>query len=191
MDFNTQVETISSEQFDSLFSGNDTQPTATPGADNLIVGKDKVPQVTNNTGADIPFIDLDTLEEGTTEKTTEEAVAEPTEKVEEKVETEPKVEEPSQEDVDQSKVILKNTVNFLIEKGIWQDFDGRDDLELDEETYAELAVKQDEARLTDKFNELVDSTGDYGEAIISHIKNGGNPDEIIDIFKEQKQVGSQ
>jgi hypothetical protein len=40
------------------------------------------------------------------------------------------------------------------------------------------------------FEELLDSTGVYGKAIIGHIKNGGNPDEIIDIFKEQKALQS-
>jgi len=58
------------------------------------------------------------------------------------------------------------------------------------DVYSELALKQNEAAALDMFNELVDSTGGYGKAIISHIKEGGNPDEIIDLFKEQKQLES-
>ena len=38
------------------------------------------------------------------------------------------------------------------------------------------------------FNELIDNTGEYGKAIISYIKQGGDANEIIDIFKEQKSV---
>jgi hypothetical protein len=40
------------------------------------------------------------------------------------------------------------------------------------------------------FDEMVDSTGTFGKAIIDFVKNGGNPDEIIDLFKEQKQIES-
>jgi hypothetical protein len=86
------------------------------------------------------------------------------------------------------KQMLSSTVDYLIQSGKWVDFEGREDLELTDEVYADLVVKQDEYRVSKMFNELVDSTGDYGKAIISHIKNGGNPDEIIDIFKEQKQL---
>lgn len=86
--------------------------------------------------------------------------------------------------------VLKNTVDYLIQQGAWEDFDGRDEMELNEETYAQLVLEQDRRRVQGMFEELVDSTGAYGKAIIDYVKNGGNPDEIIDLFKEQKQVDS-
>lgn len=95
--------------------------------------------------------------------------------------------------VDKAEVssILKNTVDYLIEQGVWQDFDGREDLtdeDYTEDTYAQLAAKQDENRLNAKFSELLDSTGPYGKAIIDFVSQGGNPDQIIDLFKEQQRV---
>lgn len=96
--------------------------------------------------------------------------------------------EPSEEEKQSIKEALKNTVNYLVEKGMWLDFEGREDLEIDDETYAELAVKQDEARVSKMFSELVDSTGPYGKAIIGFIKQGGDPEAVIDIFKESKQI---
>lgn len=84
--------------------------------------------------------------------------------------------------------VLKNTVDYLVDQGIWDDFDNRDQLELNEETYATLVREQDNRRVQSMFEELVDSTGSYGKAIIDFVKNGGNPDEIIDLFKEQKRV---
>ena len=84
--------------------------------------------------------------------------------------------------------ILKNTVNYLVEKGLWLDWEGREDLEIDQKTYAEIAAKQDEARVGKLFDELIDSTGPYGKAIIGFVKQGGDPDAVIDIFKEQKQI---
>jgi hypothetical protein len=82
--------------------------------------------------------------------------------------------------------VLKSTVDYLVEQGIWQDFEGREDMEITEQTYAELVAKQDQARVQNMFDELVDSTGPFGKAIIEFTKNGGSPDEIIDLFKEQK-----
>ena len=86
--------------------------------------------------------------------------------------------------------VLKNTVDYLVQQGAWEDFDGREELELDENTYAQLVMAQDQRRVEGMFNELVDSTGVYGKAIIDYVKSGGNPDEIIDLFKEQKQIDS-
>lgn len=86
--------------------------------------------------------------------------------------------------------VLKSTVDYLVEQGIWQDFEGREDMEFDEETYAKLVAEQDKVRVQGMFDELLDSTGPFGKAIIEFTKNGGNPDEIIDLFKEQKTVES-
>lgn len=88
----------------------------------------------------------------------------------------------------EAKEVLKNTVDYLITSGIWQDFEGRENLEITQEVYAQLASEQNRFQVEQMFSELVDETGDYGKAIITHIKSGGNPDEIIDLFKEQKQI---
>jgi len=86
------------------------------------------------------------------------------------------------------KEVLKNTVNYLVEKGLWKDFDNRDEIEFTEDLYAELAEKQAQEKVDEMYKELLDSSGVYGKAIINHIKQGGNPDEIIDLFKEQKAI---
>lgn len=179
MDFSSQLQTVSEDVLNSLFS---EEPIETAKAD---AGADKtnVQQDTTKIGTkqedDIPFIDdVDKLDVTDDAAASEEDVADD--------KKEDKAEPPA--NLDEVKTVLKNTTNFLIEKGIWSDFEGREDLELDEETYAALSLKQAETQVEDLFSELLDSTGDYGKAIISHIKNGGNPDEIIDIFKEQKQI---
>lgn len=86
--------------------------------------------------------------------------------------------------------VLKNTVDYLVQQGVWDDFENREEMELDEEAYAKLVVEQDKRRVQGMFDEMVDSTGPFGKAIIDFVKNGGNPDEIIDLFKEQKQVAA-
>jgi len=84
--------------------------------------------------------------------------------------------------------ILKSTVDYLIQTGIWEDFEGREELDVTEEVYAKLVQAQDTARVESLFSEMVDSTGPFGKAIIDFVKTGGNPDDIIDLFKEQKSI---
>jgi len=195
----TQIAQLSSTDLDSLFEG-------TPNADTLIVGKEGGDGTDNkeinkdplNTG-DIPFFDDKLLEDETT-KTPEELAAEAKAKEEAdkaltdaekaKLEAEAKVKEEADKLANAPEVnaVLKNTVDFLVKEGLWADFDGRDGLEITQEVYADLAAKQTQHAAYEIVNELIDSTGDYGKAIIQHIKAGGNPDEIIDLFKEQKSL---
>ena len=87
--------------------------------------------------------------------------------------------------------ILKRTVDFMVEKGIWADFKGREELtEIDADTYAHLATQQDRYRVEKVLDEMIDETGPAGKAIINHIRNGGDPEEVIDIFKERKAIES-
>ncbi len=99
-------------------------------------------------------------------------------------------EEEEEEEGSDVKSVLKSTVDYLIQAGLWTDFEGREGLDIDEETYAKLVAQQDSLRVNGMFDELVDSTGPFGKAIIDYVKNGGSPDEIIDLFKEQKQIES-
>lgn len=198
MDFNAQLQTISSEQLDSLFEG-------TPSVKDLTLGDEKTGGDDNHnvlhSTSNIPFVELDKdgnpIEEKKVEEPAKTDDKPPKEEkpVEEKPaegeapKEEPK-KEPTEEEKTQTSEILKNTTQYLIDKGIWKDFDEKENIEFTDELYAELSAKQAEAKVSDLFDELIDSTGAYGKAIISHIKAGGNPDEIIDLFKEQKQVES-
>lgn len=192
MSFESQITQLDSSQLDSLFTDI---PNSTPNADTLIVGKDDVKVVKQDT--QIPFIDnLDDLDKDDTTDDTDDKSK--TDDVNDKVDDK-KVDDKDDkgsEDDDKGndennesvKEVLKNTVEYLINSGQWVDFEGRENLEITQEVYADLVAKQDEHRVSQMFSELLDSTGEYGKAIISHIKTGGNPDEIIDLFKEQKQI---
>lgn len=185
------IQNISDSQLDALFGTVDTPIEATP--QNIISETEVQPSREPIDG--LPNIDFDALE-AAAEKAATETPADTSTTIEEETPTIEKekeslpIEETTIETAPEVKDILKNTVSYLIEKGLWKDFDGREEMEIDESTYAELAVSQNTHSLNEMFNELVDSTGAYGKAIIEHIKEGGNPDTIIDIFKEQKEIKS-
>ncbi|XAI97416.1 hypothetical protein [Leptolyngbya phage Lbo-JY46] len=200
-EFSSQIVSLSQEQLDSFFS--DT-PEGTPSANDLnagkkeeiskenpkkeVVEKPQPKEIEKINPEDIPDFEEEEEEQEDTEEEIEVKKEEPKKKKEAK-NKEPE-EVIKEEDTPEVKEILKSTVDFLIKSGQWLDFDGREDLEIDNETFGKLAAEQDQFRVQNLFSELVDSTGDYGKAIIAHIKNGGNPEDIIDIFKEQKQIES-
>lgn len=198
MSFDTQVTQLESSQLESLF---EAVPSTTPNANDLKGAREDSPVALTNPA--IPFLDdIDGLEEKVEDKiedkveepkTEEEKAKAEEDKVKAEKEAADKLEADEKakkeaENLPAINEVLKNTVEYLVSSGQWADFDGREDLEVTQEVYAELVAKQDEHRVTQMFSELLDSTGDYGKAIISHIKKGGNPDEIIDLFKEQKSL---
>lgn len=203
MSFDAQVTQLSENDLDRLF---EAAPTGTPTADTLAVGKQQTEEKIVIDGANgidsIPTFDDSLLaDEKDAEEVAEEKPEEKPEKVDKKapVATEEEVEEEKSEEKEEEEeavdagavtTVLKNTVDYLVNQGLWVDFEGRENLEITEEVYAELAAKQAQHTAYEIVNELIDSTGAYGKAIISHIKNGGNPDEIIDLFKEQKSIDS-
>jgi hypothetical protein len=167
-----KIDIITPEAFDQLF-GENTQ-TAPPKTDE----KPILPPTDQ-----IPIVNFDDLEKEE-EKEPQPKDEKPEEKKEEPEEKKEEVEQVG----DEVKVTLKNTVNFMIEQGLWEDFEGRDTIEFDNDTYAALALEQNQRQVDKIVNEVLDQTGDYGKAIIQHIRQGGNPDEVIDLFKEHKRI---
>ena len=207
MPFESQITQLSTDQLDRLF---DATPDTTPTADTLAVGKESPkdePLISKSQpgGLDnIPFLEDEAEDEtepvhGKDKEDNKPAEDKSTKANASKVKDDAVADDihPDGTKPDDSTTgdsisnvneILKNTVEYLVKSGKWVDFEGREDLDIDEEVYADLVKKQDDYRVSNMFNEMLDSTGEYGKAIISHIKGGGNPDEIIDLFKEQKQI---
>lgn len=93
-------------------------------------------------------------------------------------------------DNDESAVkdFLKTRAEYLIKKGEWADFEGREDMEWDEDTFAEIELQQRQYQKQGMREEILDSFGPYGREIAEFASNGGDPDQLIDIFKEQQRV---
>jgi hypothetical protein len=197
-DLTTSVTTISPEQLDELFK--DTPPEGTPSADDLKIGKeDKKIEPTQSNSFDT--IDLDAID-----KAAEEAKKEETKEEEKKVEgktedkTESKVtlpavetkeekkDEPKTDEVKADPALLKSNVNYLIQKGIFKDFEGREDLEMTEEIYAELLEAQVNRAVEERYDVKKSSAGEEGKAILDFLEKGGDPDVIVDLFKEKKEI---
>jgi hypothetical protein len=191
---NSTIASIGEDEFNSLFAESSE---GNPKPDEILGGKqpevkdtkeDKVEKVQPSSLQSVDIIDdLDALLDED-EKEADEEEEEKEEKKSKKSKKEEKSEDLEDNDQAQVSAVLKNTVNYLVEKGIWSDWDGRDTAEIDENMYAEIAAQQDQHRVSKMFSELVDQTGPYGKAIIEFVNQGGNPDEILDIFKKEKEI---
>lgn len=88
------------------------------------------------------------------------------------------------------KDFLKQRANLLIKKGEWADFEGSDEVEWDEDTFADMEIQQRNYAKQQMREEILDSFGPYGKDIADYASKGGDPDKLIDIFKEQQMIGS-
>jgi hypothetical protein len=86
------------------------------------------------------------------------------------------------------KDFLQKRGELLIEKGEWVDFEGREDFEWTEENFAQLEIDQRKFQKEQMVEEILNSFGPTGREIAQYTQNGGNPDDLIDIFKEQQRV---
>jgi len=152
MSFDSQVVELSSADLDRLF---DSTPEGTPSADTLSLGKEstEVHVTKSDNGVDVfddSMLAADEKEvKETPEVTSEENISE-------------EIPEEAADDNEEGSVtdtsvngVLKNTVDYLISQGLWSDFEGREDLEITQETYAELAARQAQNSAYDILDELV------------------------------------
>lgn len=191
-----KMETLSDDIFSQLM---DEVPAKTVTPDNLLGGKKTEPKSTNDDkggkgkGKEAPKEEDIEEEKPLKQEDIDQHLSYLNEDDEDEEDLKDKNKQPKvekQEPEEESSNILQMQAQLLIEKGVWKEFEGMEDFDWTNESYAELVEQQAIWGAEDMFHELVDSTGAYGKAIISHVQNGGNPEEIIDLFKEAKKIES-
>jgi hypothetical protein len=176
-EFDSSIEMIDDDAFEAAFSGK------TPKAEDLKTGgpKDekeekKEPIVPATKDDEIEIVEDEDEENDDSEEEEEAKKKKPV-----------KAEHKEEEEVDENaQATLKAHVDHLINTGAWKDLEDKDNIVWTDELFAEVAEQQVQEKALDYFNELVDRSGMYGKSILQHIANGGDPDKILDLFKEQK-----
>lgn len=95
-----------------------------------------------------------------------------------------------EDEEEQIKNFLKARADYLVKKGEWADWDGRDKTEWTEEAFAEMELQQRQHTREKLRDELLGSFGRYGKQIAEFAENGGDEDELIDIFRQEQEVQS-
>jgi len=130
----------------------------------------------------------DSTNDADKDKEGEEVTTDNEEEITEDTDNEEEDEEVTEEPDDDTKDFLKARVNLLIKKGEWADFEGSEEMEWDEDSFADMEIQQRAYQKQVMRDELLDSFGPYGKEIADYVSKGGNPDTLIDIFKEQQRV---
>lgn len=194
--FHSEIISVDDEAFEAAFEEAPKLPTAdqlkTPGEEDT---KDKEKE--KKTPAAPPTSDIEEVdfeeEEAEEEKTEKKAPEKKAAAKDKTPEPAPKEEETEEEETEEEEggspdkvALLKAHAQHLIETGVWDEVEDFDQIEWTDEVFTELSERQSMNKAETYFNELVDRSGVYGKTILAHIENGGNPDDVIDIFKEQK-----
>ena len=178
----------------------------TPGADDLLGGKKKAQESSEEPDPADPDLELDepiepkaaapkrnrieeTPAEKASKKTTDEVADELFGKEEETLDDQGKVVKkpvlaakkvtPTDQEVDYQAVYEA----FVADK-VWGEVDVPEDFKWDAEGFKQIQALQSKTQ----YEDLLDKTGTYGKAIIEFEKNGGNPGEILTLFREQRTI---
>lgn len=107
---------------------------------------------------------------------------EPKKEIKKEPKSEPKpkkAEIPKDADIDYEALYQK-----MVEDGVWEEVEVPEGTEWTKETFLEVQKLQAES----KYEDLLSKTGTYGKAIIEFEKNGGNPSELLNLFREQRDI---
>lgn len=87
---------------------------------------------------------------------------------------------------------VKATAQFMFESGRWEKYDGwEDDLEnMTPEMYEEISQEQSEYKAQEMFNKSISRLGTIGQRLIQYELNGGDPEKLLDLFKQQRSLDS-
>lgn len=72
----------------------------------------------------------------------------------------------------------------LVDEGVWEEVEVPENTEWT----ADLFKKAQEAQIKSQYEDLLDKTGPYGKAIIQYERDGGNPSDLLGLFREQREV---
>lgn len=184
-DLTIQNTSLSAEDHDAFF--DETIPEKTQIKPEEIIGGERpsdseMIEVEENVDSNDFFDD----EEGE-ESEEEEVKNKKSEKKEKSSDEDDEIFENPIQDAETEQVFYKAKVDHLIEKGVFYDFEGREDFVYSEENYLQLVEKQAEWKADERYNSKIEKLGDY-KVLIDHLEDGGDPDEIIDIFKESQEL---
>lgn len=88
------------------------------------------------------------------------------------------------------KVDYKAFSDYFVETGIWKDFEGRDSIEYNEETFQALWKAQADNTVKEYLTEERSAFGDVANQMIDYLKTGGTIDDFVSNYTQQLEVSS-
>jgi hypothetical protein len=98
--------------------------------------------------------------------------------------------EEEKEKLTTDKVDYKAFADFLIETEVWKDFEGRDEIEYNEQTFQALWKAQADNTAREYLIEERSQFGDAANQLIDYLKHGGTVDDFVSNYTQQLDVAS-
>lgn len=98
--------------------------------------------------------------------------------------------ENEEESLSSDKVDYKAFADYFVETGIWKDFEGREDIEYNEETFQALWKAQADNTVREYLTEERSQFGDAANQLIDYLKTGGTVDDFVANYTQQLEVAS-
>ena len=86
--------------------------------------------------------------------------------------------------------VLKNTQDYLIENNLWVDYEGRDTVELNDETWAELAANQAAHAARVHLQQTITALPEDAQRLLNYISNGGDASKVAQLYLNKQNVVS-
>ena len=99
-------------------------------------------------------------------------------------------EDKEDEKLSSEKVDYKAFADYFVETGIWKDFEGREDVEYNEENFQALWKAQADNTVKEYLNEERSQFGDTANQLIDYLKTGGTVDDFVSNYTQQLEVSS-
>lgn len=99
-------------------------------------------------------------------------------------------EEKETEKITSDKVEYKAISDFLIESGIWKDFEGKEDFEFNEESFQTMWEAQAKNQAAEILQEEKAQFGDTANQFIDYLKSGGTVDTFVENYSQQLDIQS-
>lgn len=95
-----------------------------------------------------------------------------------------------EEKLSSDKIDYKAFTDFLVDSEVWRDFEGREDLEYNEETFKALWKVQAENTAREFISQEREQLGLPANQLLEYLKNGGTVDDFVDNYTQQLDVAS-
>lgn len=94
------------------------------------------------------------------------------------------------EEISSDKVDYKQLAEFFIEKGIWADFEGKEELEFTEEIFQQVAEGQAKAQVENFLKQEKAQFGETASQLIDFLNSGGKVDDFLSNYNQEVDIVS-
>jgi hypothetical protein len=84
--------------------------------------------------------------------------------------------------------VLTNIQELLIKENIWVDYENREETELDNETFAEIAIRQAQNAAQIQLRNVVSELPEDAQRLLRYVAQGGDPANVAQLYLQKQKI---